>query len=145
MTTIKEARIEIFSVIENLDGAGLPDGDAEKNESRATGFLHVFDDAVLITYTETNDGSTVTSEIKCAGGEVRVIRRGAIVSDMCFAEGVVHSSVYTVSPYSFDAEVKAKKVRYDISADGGRLDILYGMKIGGAEKKCRMTIKVEAV
>ena len=145
MTTIREARIGVFSVIENLDSAGLTDGEPEKNESSFTGYLHVFDDAVLITYTETQDSATVTSEIKCEGNRVRVLRRGAIVSDMLFTEGEAHKSVYTVAPYSFDAEVTAKKVRCEIGKDGGKLHILYNMRIGGADKKCRMTITVNPI
>ena len=146
MTTIKEAKINIFSVIENLDESGLVEGDAERSESVATGYLHCFDDGViLITYAESQEGVSITSEIKYDDGRARVVRRGGIVSDIEFAEGQLHRSVYCVTPYSFDAEVKTKRVRCDMDSAGGRLDLLYDMKIGGATKKCRMTVKVEPI
>ena len=83
MTTIKEAKINIFSVIENLDESGLVEGDAERSESVATGYLHCFDDGViLITYAESQEGVSITSEIKYDDGRARVVRRGGIVSDI---------------------------------------------------------------
>ena len=145
MATIKEAKINVFSVIENLTDNGPADAEAEKNEGLFMGYLHVFDSSVLITYTETQEGASVTSEIKYEDGKVRVVRRGAIVSDMLFSEGDTHSSVYTVVPYSFDASVTTRKIRCDIGADGGKLNILYSMRIGGADKRCRMTITVNPV
>jgi uncharacterized beta-barrel protein YwiB (DUF1934 family) len=60
---------------------------------------------------------------------------------MLFEEGLVHSSVYTVSPYSFDVDVTTKKIRNNLTRDTGRLDIHYSMKIGGADKSVRMKIE----
>lgn len=142
MPTIKEAKFKIFSVIENLDDAGLPEGDSERTESSAVGYLHCFDGYFLMTYTESQEGQTVTTEIKCDIDTVRVLRHGAIESDMMFSVGVAHKSVYSVKPYRFDAEVRARRIRSTLTDSGGRLELIYDMKIGGAEKRARMSVEV---
>lgn len=140
MTVINEVNIKIESIIENLDNAGLPEGDAEKNASEATGFLKFSDNEATITYTEENEGGRAVSEIICRDGGVMVCRKGAIESELYFKDGESHSSIYSVPPYKFDAIVTARRVRVDLSADGGKIDLLYNMKIGGAEKSTRMKI-----
>ena len=142
MPTIKEAKFKITSVIENLDDVGLPEGDSERTESAAVGYFHCFDGYFLLTYTESQEGVSVTTEIKCDSDTVRVLRHGAIESDMMFSVGVTHKSVYTVSPYKFDAEVRARRIRSSLGESGGRLELIYDMKIGGASKSARMSVEV---
>lgn len=140
VTVINEVIIKIESTIENLDSAGLPEGDVERNTVCADGFLRFSDGDATLTYTEENEGGRAESEITCRDGGVSVIRKGAIESELYFKEGESHSSIYSVPPYKFDATVTAKRVRVDVNADGGKIDLLYSMKIGGAEKSTRMKI-----
>jgi uncharacterized beta-barrel protein YwiB (DUF1934 family) len=140
MAFIKEMKFRISSVIDNLGASGLPDGDPERTEISVDGFYKIDGDNYEITYSEMTDGGKVVSTITVSSGEVRVIRRGAVDSEMVFIEGESHSSVYTVSPYSFDTVVTCRKVRMGLDKDGGRLDIFYGMNIGGADKSVRMRI-----
>lgn len=140
MKKIIEATVRITSVIQNLDANGLTDGEPEKSESRATGFLHYSDEGALITYTESTESGNLTSEIELTDGKVRVRRSGAIESELIFEEGVTHTSLYRIPPYAFDAAVTAKKIRRDLNADGGSLDLHYKMSIGGADKAARMSI-----
>ena len=141
MAVIKEKKIVISSVIENLLPSGLSDGDHEKTETSADGFLKITDSEYIITYVEKTEGGRVSSEICITDGAVRVKRVGDIESDMVFEEGLSHKSIYTVHPYSFDAEVFTKKIRNSMTRDGGRVDIYYTMKIGGADKKVKMRIE----
>ena len=62
------------------------------------------------------------------------------MSELCFVEGETHHSVYTIPPYSFDAEVKAKRVRVSVNENEGLIDLVYNMTVGGAEKAARMKI-----
>ena len=140
MTKIFEVKIKIESSIENLDAAGLPEGDIEKNSSVADGFYRFSDSEITLTYAEEGEGVRAESEITYNDGIVCVRRRGAIESELIFEEGKSHSSLYVVSPYKFDATVTAKRVRVNLNEDGGTLDLLYNMKIGGAEKSARMKI-----
>ena len=142
MKVIKEAEIKVRSVIDNLDASGLADGDSEVTESFAVGYLHVLDGVTLLTYVEEQEDSRVTTEIKCEGERVRVVRRGSIDSDMVLLVGEAHDSVYSVGPYKFDITVNAKKIRNSLSECGGRLGLIYAMRIGGADKDVRMNIDV---
>lgn len=140
MTVINEVKIKIESTIENLDSAGLPEGDVERNASEAEGFLRFSDGKATLTYVEENEGGRAESEITCIDGGVTVCRRGAIESELYFKEGESHSSIYSVPPYKFDATVTTRRVRIDLTAEGGKIDLLYNMRIGGAEKSTRMKI-----
>lgn len=141
MAIIKEMKFKISSVIENLSLSGLAEGEAERTEINPDGFLKIGDGETVITYTENTEGGRVASDIIITEDAVRVVRRGAVVSDMVFSEGERHSSLYEVPPYSFDTEIFTKKIRNNMTRDGGRLDIFYTMKIGGAEKLVRMKIE----
>ena len=137
---LKRINLKIESVIDNLDSGGLLDGDSERSVSEFVGSMRVSGDDVRITYKEKNDGNESETEIIYSGGGVTVRRRGAIESEFYFKEGETHQSVYSVPPYKFDAEVKTRRVRIELSETGGKIDLFYNMKIGGAEKSARMRI-----
>ena len=141
MAIIKEKKIIMSSVIENLLPSGLTDGEAEKSESRADGFLKITEGEYVLSFTEMTESGKVVSDITVKDGAVKVTRRGALVSDMVFEEGVLHKSLYEVPPYSFDAEIYTKKIRNGMTRDGGRIDIFYTMKIGGADKYVKMRVE----
>ena len=144
MTVIKEVKIKIESVIENLDSSGLVDGEAERNVNECEGFLRYSDGEAVITYSESGESGNVTSEIKYKDGEATVKRSGAIDSELYFKEGVTHRSIYSVVPYKFDAEVHTRRIRASLGECGGTLDLFYNMKIGGADKSARMKIWIQA-
>lgn len=141
MAIIKEVNIRFSSIIENLSPTGLPDGEPEKTETRAEGFLYVYGDRFEISFRESAEGGPVFSDITAKAEEILLKRRGAIVSDMRFAEGESDKSLYQVPPYSFDAEIYTRKIRNELSKDGGKITIFYTMKIGGADKNVRMKIE----
>ncbi|MBE6644657.1 MAG: DUF1934 domain-containing protein [Ruminococcaceae bacterium] len=141
MAIIKEKTVKISSVIENLLPSGLCDGEAEKSESSVEGFLKISDGGYEITSSEMTEGGKLVTDIFICAGSVRVKRVGAIESDMLFEEGLSHKSLYSIPPYSFDAEVATKRIRNSMKRDGGRIDIYYDMKIGGAKKRVKMRIE----
>ena len=140
MAFIKEMKFKISSVITNLGASGLPDGEPERTEIETVGFYKINGENFEIDYSENTEGGRVVTTISVSEDGVRVLRHGAVESDMRFSEGVSHSSLYTVSPYSFDTVVRCKKIRCGLDNNGGRLDIFYDMTIGGAEKSVRMRI-----
>ena len=145
MAIIKEMKFYISSTIDNLTPSGLTDGEPERNDISVEGFYKISDDGYEITYSEQTEGGRVVSDIIITESSVTVKRRGAVDSEMVFSEGLVHKSLYTVSPYSFDAEVLTKRIRSSLTKDGGKIDIFYNMKIGGAEKNARMKIWISTV
>jgi uncharacterized beta-barrel protein YwiB (DUF1934 family) len=140
MKEISEAKIKITSVISELDPSGLTVGQEERTESEAVGFFHFFEDRILLTYSENSEGGRIESEIEILPSTVTVRRKGALESELVFEEGVSRSSLYKIPPYVFDASVTAKKIRRNLSRDGGSLDLHYLMNIGGADKAARMKI-----
>ena len=132
MAIIKEKKIKITSTIENLNENGISDGSPERTESVCEGFLKISDTELLLTYSESTEGGKIVSDISITKEGVKVTRRGAVRSDMYF---------YEVSPYTFDVIVYTRKIRNNITKDGGRLDIYYDMKIGGADKNVIMKIE----
>ncbi len=141
MKRITEAKIKILSVIENLDASGLAEGDSERSESEACGFYHYSDcGEIIISYTEKGEGGKAETLITVRDESVTVKRTGAIESELFFKEGEEHRSVYSVPPYSFDASVITKRIRRSLGLDGGSLDLIYIMKIGGADKSAKMKI-----
>lgn len=141
---IREVKIKIESVIQNLDSAGLADGEPERTSSECVGYYHYDSDRVLVTYCEDSEGGRVTGEIFVSGGAVRVKRSGAIESDMEIREGFTDHSVYSVPPYKFDMQIEGKRVRLELCDAGGKIDLRYSMKIGGAEKSVGMRIWMQS-
>ena len=84
MAFIKEMKFTVSSVIENLTSAGLADGDAERTAITAEGFYKINGETYEITYSEKTEGGKVVSTIIASKDEVRVIRRGAVDSEMVF-------------------------------------------------------------
>ena len=140
MKKIIAAKIKISSEIETVDSQGLAEGDAEKTESEASGFFHYSPEKMLLTYSETAESGRVDSEIEIEGERVTVRRRGALESELIFEESKTNHSLYKIPPYAFDAAVTTKKIRRNLSEDGGSLVLFYTMNIGGADKSARMKI-----
>ena len=137
---IISVKIKIESIIENLDSRGLIDGDPERSLTEANGTYRYSDGEAFINFNEQGEYGKIHTEIKCLGGTVTVRRDGAIESNMHFAEGESHHSLYVIAPYQFDSTVTAKRVRTDLTAEGGKIDLLYSMVLGGTEKNARMKI-----
>ncbi len=138
---LSEVTVKVTSIIENLDSYGLKDGEPERTESLSAGYYHIYDDGRrLVTYAENTDSGALTTEIEVFRGTVTVSRKGAIESRMEFAEGKTHTSVYSIPPYRFDAEVKTRRLVSELYDGKGRIELKYNMKIGGAEKSATMKI-----
>ncbi len=141
MAENKPRRFKISSTIENLDENGLVFGESEKTEISPVGTYIYTEEECRISYEESGEGGEVKTDIFVTGELVKVIRRGAVKSEMHFSEGKTHASLYEVTPYSFDTTVYTKKIRNTLTKTGGRLDIFYTMTIGGQQKVVRMRIE----
>lgn len=135
--------LTVNSVIDNLDDAGLPDGDPEINIFTTDGALTVGDRGMRLSFTEENEGQRTTSSLYLLADKLLLQKRGAIESDITFREGEESASIYRVGPYSFDMTVRTKKIRSSLSEDGGEVQLIYSMNIGGQEKNVRMKISAK--
>lgn len=143
MAYIYELEYTVHSVIENLDDAGLPEGEPEISITTSEGFLKVSEERTVISYAEATDGGKVTTDITVEGGAITLSRRGAVVFDATFKEGEACNTVYSVPPYSFDTAIKTKRASSGITKAGGELRLLYSMNIGGQEKSVRLKISAK--
>jgi uncharacterized beta-barrel protein YwiB (DUF1934 family) len=135
--------LTVHSVIDNLDDAGLPDGEPEINIFTTGGTLTEYEAGYRLVFTESSEGQESTSTLTLTAHGVTLKKRGAIESDMIFREGAIIPTVYKVGPYAFDMEIRTKKIRSSLSQDGGELQLMYTMNIGGQEKSVRMKISAK--
>ena len=136
----KTITLDILSEIDNLSEGGASVGDTERTEFSAAAEIEYVGGGLSLAYTTTENDIPTRTEIKMLVDRAVVTRSGDVVSELVFIEGVTTRSVYRVGPYAFDAEVTASRIRNAMTEDGGRIDIFYRMKIGGAEKSVRMKI-----
>lgn len=144
MAFIYDAEIRIHSVIDELDESGIATGEPEVSINTLPGFLKYdrIGGDITLSYAEYIEGERVLTDIILSGGTVTLKRRGALTSDMVFREGESTRSLYTVAPYSFDMTLTTKKIRSNLTKDGGELSLIYTMNVGGAEKAARMKLRV---
>ncbi len=119
----------------------------ERTEESYVGYMKYTKDegAIRMSYKSEEGGAKTETLIEFFGNVIRLQRRGAIESEMLFEVGVTHASLYKIPPFSFDAEVLAKRTECSLSPFGGTLTLEYFMKIGGAEKDCLMKITATPV
>ena len=95
-----------------------------------------------VSYLEENEGVKTYTDIEISEKRVIVKRHGGILSEFIFEEGVEHSSIYSIPPYSFDAQIVTRKIRNNISFEGGTLTVFYNMTVGRDARSVRMKIEI---
>ena len=140
---MKLAKITVHSVIENLDEGGIAPDEPEISITTVTGSIKDDGGILHLAFAESVEGGSVECHIAIyPDGKVSLSRRGAIVSDILFGEGEECHTIYAIPPYKFDMTVYTRRVRNELSAEGGILRLLYSMNVGGQEKTVRMKITV---
>jgi uncharacterized beta-barrel protein YwiB (DUF1934 family) len=138
---LAKVNIRIRSSIAN-EGESAPELADEAHE----GYIKYDESALLLlSYKVKTEGGSVTTELIPEDGAIRLVRRGAIASDLTFREGTSHKSLYTVAPYSFDMSVHTDSLAVRLDTDGGEVRISYRMEIGGAEKTCLMHLSYSRI
>ena len=135
--------LTVNSVIDNLNDAGMPDGEPEINIFTTDGTISSTEDGYLLSFTEEQDGGKAHTALYVKEGAVRLVKSGAITSEMRFSEGEIFNTLYCVGPYSFDMTVRTRRIRNTLTTDGGELQLIYSMNVGGQEKSVRMKISAK--
>lgn len=141
MADLLNVEIKIRSVIEDLDASGLAAGEPEITERVCRGELRTGEESLVLTYSESEEGGSVETELSVLGGVIRLCRRGAIDSVLEFSEGGVYDTLYSVGPYKFDMTVKTKRIRCTLGKEGGEIGLVYEMVLGGSRRIARMKIE----
>ena len=102
------------------------------------GTLEQTDTGWCLTYEESDltglKGVTTTFLVE---PEVITLRRkGPLSSEMVFHEGQYHESLYRMEFGALMITVCASKVRYDISENGGTIDLTYAIEIEQSAAGC---------
>ena len=107
------------------------DQDPEVIELVTEGVLQQHDGGWDLSYEESDltglQGVTTTFRIE--PGKIVLTRTGKLDSQMVFCEGESHDSLYQMEFGALMLTVRAKKVMYDLSEDGGVVDLVYGIEI----------------
>ncbi len=136
---LSKIKIKITSSIKN-EGEASP----ERTSEEALGIMHTDagGEVKRITYKTSAEGVITETVIELYGTAVRLIRSGAVESNIVFEAGTTHPSLYKIPPYAFDMSVATERLESSLSKDGGELLLLYKMQLGGMEKACKMQISI---
>ena len=73
------------------------------------------------------DGTTTTFQI--GKDRITMLRKGSLNSEMVFAEGEQHVSLYDTGMGGLMVSVRTKKAWADIGQDGGNMELLYRIEV----------------
>lgn len=95
------------------------------------GILEETSQGWIVSYEETDltGMAGVTTTFLVEEGKLTLTRTGRLNSQMVFQEGVTHDSLYEMEFGALMLSVCAKKIRANITPDGGVIDLTYGIEI----------------
>lgn len=108
-----------------------PEQDPEVIELVTEGTLEPYKDGWKLKYEESDltGLAGVTTTFLVEPSVVTLRRTGPLTSCMEFREGVPHESLYQMEFGALMLTVCANKVSYDITENGGTIDLLYSIEI----------------
>lgn len=142
---LKKVNLDIESYLENLDEYGMPEGEPETAFSSFIGTMKIFGSEISLSYKEMTENGSVSCSITQCGESVTVRRIGAIASVMVFDIKQPFQTLYSIPPYKFDMLIKTKELTAVLNENGGEINILYDMDIGGMKRSARMKITAKEV
>lgn len=71
----------------------------------------------------------VTTTFTVIPNKITLTRKGSLNSQMVFEEGVFHESLYELEFGTLMITVCASKTEYDLSENGGTIDLVYAIEI----------------
>lgn len=99
------------------------------------GILEQTDTGWIISYEESDltgmQGVTTTFTVE--DKKLTLTRTGKLNSQMVFQEGVRHESLYQMEFGALMLSVCARKIKTELTADGGMIDLSYGIEIEQTE------------
>ena len=107
------------------------DQEPEVIELVTEGTLEHDGSAWRVSYEESDltglQGTTTTFQVE--PGKIILSRKGPLNSQMVFQEGVLHDSLYQMEFGALMISVCATKVAFNLSENGGTIDLTYGISI----------------
>ena len=84
--------------------------------------------------TELTGLAGVTTTFRVEPGKVTLSRTGKLSSQMVFEEGKLHESLYQMEFGALMISVIARQVFFDITPDGGMIDLVYDIELEQSAK-----------
>ena len=111
------------------------DQEAEVIELVTEGTMDFRDGGWDISYQESalTGMEGVTTTFRVEPGKVILTRAGKLSSQMVFQEGLSHDSLYQMAFGTLMLTVRAMRVFFDITPDGGTIDLVYEISIENTE------------
>ena len=120
------------SVMLSIEGRqSYMDQEPEVIELVTSGTLEQTASGWIVSYEETDltGMAGVTTTFLVEEGKLTLQRTGRLNSQMVFQEGVTHDSLYEMEFGALMLSVCARKIRVDLTLDGGVIDLVYGIEI----------------
>ncbi len=107
------------------------DQEPDSIELVTEGILEFRDNGWDISYEESDltGLAGVTTTFRVEPDRVILTRRGQLFSQMVFQTGVAHESLYQMDFGTMMMRICARQVFYDITPDGGFIDLVYDIEI----------------
>ncbi len=107
------------------------DQEPEVIELVTDGILEQIDGVWHISYQESDltGLSGVTTSFQIEPKKITLTRTGTLNSQMVFAPGTYHSSLYQMEFGALMITVCASQIRHELTCQGGTVDLVYGIEI----------------
>ena len=136
--------MEEKNVIITVESVLRRDTEQEAVIQRSQGILRQEGDRWLLTYREGDSGLGDTrTTLRLESGRAVLEREGEIRSRMVFQVGAPYVCLYETPYGRIPMTVETQTLRWELTGAGGRVDIVYNMKLAGAdggENHLRLTI-----
>lgn len=121
-----------IAVVLSIEGKqSYLDQDPEVIELVTEGMMEKQGDMWSLSYEESDltGLAGVTTTFQLQPGKVVLNRTGKLTSQMIFVEGQQHDSLYQMEFGALMLSVKATRVEYDLTEEGGTVDLSYRIEI----------------
>lgn len=111
--------------------------------ARYDGLLRVRGEALLLSYTEENEGVRTSTLLTIEEGRVSLVRRGGVEFSTVYEVGTPHSSRYTLGGLSFDALTETVSLTVQRGACLPRVLCVYDLTLGGETRRFSLSLVTE--
>ena len=97
--------------------------------------------AVVLTYTETDEDTDVTTEVCVDGGVITMQKSGSLETQMVFEEQKTYTAEYITPFGNIDVMIYPTMVNASVGDDNGKIELEYIMTIAGSEVLSRINMQ----
>ncbi|MEX2416406.1 MAG: DUF1934 domain-containing protein [Paenibacillaceae bacterium] len=117
--------------------------DGETTLQIAEGVLYETSDSWFLRYEEPDhDQGVITATIKFTQDQIKLMRRGAVESDMTFEVGTVHEGFYTTPLIHMELQTAASEIHVKLQEGNGSLAWSYLLNIDDSSSMRHVTVLI---